>query len=1093
MALQDQTIDIPLGGGVHQDFDHRLLPMGALAEVRNGVYEHTGAIVHRPGFGVLPSTTTKQDAFTGTLTSQAMPTPRRIDVHRDEVLAIANDATTTQPTLHSLYKSGTQWVQKSRIPPCSVQRYVGPRPAYDCTKTSSVFLHVSNGYLVYVYVCNGTTGDVGIMMRVVDKSTGAVVVNDFVVAATYKAQVASACAGGVVHIVYGDNNGLYSYRYDLSTLAPLSYLTLDATAAGGSSWVADCVAYGSYLFVVYCNAAIGVNVTAKMIAVDGSTFATYASAYRATWVSCAAETGQANCYISYYYTTDSTVRVSGFTDSSLTQLYLHAQAFASLAGAVSAQCVAVDSLGRALVILDGLVYKSIAHGDPNDERCLVFQRMTTAGVADLTAQVAYHATLVSRPNQKNGKLYVVLRVGEYDGTDLRFSGPHILSLLDGDVDNGASWQLAGVLTRSAFAMPGIPLATSWALPHLPLDGTGMWCALPVLSVIVPTVTSVSVASGAADAAFLDFSERTTAGLWGTSKANDTLGVAGSYLAAYDSESVHEQSFVHYPRIIVTASDPATLPTGGGLTGSSTYYYRAYYEHVDAQGNLSYSEACPATRVDTPFAASPTCSVYLKLWCCSFTQRTDAGDGVARPVVIRIVRTQAGGTGNYYHVTSRTMPPMPSPVTNGAAPLSSKSTFYTQFTDTLSDAALTMGTAYFAGGVLESNCPVASRHVISHGRRLWSISSENPRRVYFTRTYQQGEAPAWNDILYVEIPDSPDGATALGYVDDNLLIFTPTRIYAVSGEGPNDVGVNEFAPPRVITTDIGCTDPRSIAQYDAGCVFYAQGAGFFNVTRGLSVEYIGAPVQDDAETTYDRVASMTVDARRSRIVATMADSAGSVSGKWLVYDYLHKAWTTWTPTTTTLRSTAIDSTGKLHYNDDNGIRKEALGAAPGIDPDNDGTFPGLLVTTPWVHLQSIGGYQRCREAIITLYRRSPCRVRVLCYFNYDNSASVEGHILDMQSGSTVEGLPYVRFVVRITNQKCSAIKLSVIDEVTTASDYLVTQIPEYIATEGGDHFVVNSGAAATVTQNPAGIDIAGISLRIGVKSQTAKLPAVNRST
>ena len=47
MALQDQTIDIPLGGGVHQDFDHRLLPMGALAEVRNGVYEHTGAIVQK--------------------------------------------------------------------------------------------------------------------------------------------------------------------------------------------------------------------------------------------------------------------------------------------------------------------------------------------------------------------------------------------------------------------------------------------------------------------------------------------------------------------------------------------------------------------------------------------------------------------------------------------------------------------------------------------------------------------------------------------------------------------------------------------------------------------------------------------------------------------------------------------------------------------------------------------------------------------------------------------------------------------------------------------------------------------------------------
>ena len=570
-----------------------------------------------------------------------------------------------------------------------------------------------------------------------------------------------------------------------------------------------------------------------------------------------------------------------------------------------------------------------------------------------------------------------------------------------------------------------------------------------------------------------------------------MGIAGSYLATYDYEAVREQGFVHYPRFMYANK---VGPGGGNMTGA-VYNYRAYYEHVDAQGNLSYSEASPVYTVDdSAHSGFTTNSIYLGMWCIGLTQRNDPGDGKARPTVIRIVRTVAGGGGNYYHCTKRAFPPSPSPVSNGAAPINNKGLFYVQFIDTLSDADIVAnGAAYFAGGVLESNCPVASRHVISHGRRLWSISSENPRRIYYTRTYVQGEAPVWNDILYVEIPDSPDGATALGYVDDNLLIFTPTRIYTVSGEGPNDVGQGEFAPPRVITTDIGCTDPRSIAQYDAGCVFYAQGAGFFAVTRNLNVEYIGGPVQDDAETTYDRVASMTVDARRSRIVVTMADSANVVSGRWLVYDYLHKVWTTWTPTTTTLRSTAIDSTGKLHYNDDNGIRKEALGAAPGIDPDYDGSFPGLLVTTPWIHLQSIGGYQRARKAIITLYRRSPCRVRVLCYFNYDNSASVEGHILDLQAGSTVEGSPYVRFDVPIVNQKCSAIKLSIFDDVTTTSSSLITQVPEFIVTDGGDHFSVGTGAAATVTQNPCGIDIAGISLRIGVKSQTAKLPAVNRSS
>jgi len=98
-----------------------------------------------------------------------------------------------------------------------------------------------------------------------------------------------------------------------------------------------------------------------------------------------------------------------------------------------------------------------------------------------------------------------------------------------------------------------------------------------------------------------------------------------------------------------------------------------------------------------------------------------------------------------------------------------------------------------------------------------------------------------------VPDTEEPLTAIGALPDGrILLFAPTAIYYTYGQGPSDTGQGAgFSEPQLLTDTVGCEDKRSVVYGDFGCMF--KGArGFYLVTRGLELKFVGLPYEDTTE-------------------------------------------------------------------------------------------------------------------------------------------------------------------------------------------------------------------------------------------------------
>ena len=105
----------------------------------------------------------------------------------------------------------------------------------------------------------------------------------------------------------------------------------------------------------------------------------------------------------------------------------------------------------------------------------------------------------------------------------------------------------------------------------------------------------------------------------------------------------------------------------------------------------------------------------------------------------------------------------------------------------------------------------------------AASAEPDRSVWFSQQLQTDETPRWHEGLKVQLTDSDERIVALASLDQTLVIFTRSRIFAVSGLGPADTGRDgAFSGPAPIATAFGCLDPGSVVSTSRGvnCAFSA---------------------------------------------------------------------------------------------------------------------------------------------------------------------------------------------------------------------------------------------------------------------------------
>jgi hypothetical protein len=147
------------------------------------------------------------------------------------------------------------------------------------------------------------------------------------------------------------------------------------------------------------------------------------------------------------------------------------------------------------------------------------------------------------------------------------------------------------------------------------------------------------------------------------------------------------------------------------------------------------------------------------------------------------------------------------------------------------------------------------------------------------------APGFNESLSLLFDTTK---YALGALDDKWIVFGASDVDVVLNDGPNSRGDENSWQIVRVQTDVGCTNPKSIASTPLGLIFQSA-RGIELLDRGLVISPIGKPAEDTLAA-YPVITSAVVVAVVNEVRFTCSNTDGT-KGLVLVFDYLRRAWYT----------------------------------------------------------------------------------------------------------------------------------------------------------------------------------------------------------
>ena len=447
------------------------------------------------------------------------------------------------------------------------------------------------------------------------------------------------------------------------------------------------------------------------------------------------------------------------------------------------------------------------------------------------------------------------------------------------------------------------------------------------------------------------SDFTNANKFNSTTSSNNLLFVGGILQSYDGISVAEQNFHIYPEGITAAQ-----LAGEGSLSAGQYQYQVIYAWCDRLGQFQYS----SPSIALTYTASANDAVALSIPTCRLTAKTN--------VVIKVYRTQVNST-VFQEVTSELAPLL----NNGSVD-------YVIFVDTAADIAIAANqTIYTTGGVLPNSAPPSCSLISLYQDRVILGGLEDRNLLWFSKNKSNNTnfntIPAeFSDALTIGISNVGGPITALGLMDQNLIIFKESAIFILSGDGPNDEGGGDaFPDAQLVTQQVGCTNSNSIIFTGQGLMFQTPSKGIWLLDRNLSPpEYIGAGV-DDFALQYT-VSSATLDQTSNSVIFT------TYNGPALVYDYLIQQWSTFT------NHQAVDSVnfqGLFTFCKPNGSVYQQ-------NPDifYDGYVAGTQVpysmefVTPWISAAQPLGYQNIYRVFVLGQYRGPHTLNAAVGYNFN---------------------------------------------------------------------------------------------------------------
>lgn len=494
-----------------------------------------------------------------------------------------------------------------------------------------------------------------------------------------------------------------------------------------------------------------------------------------------------------------------------------------------------------------------------------------------------------------------------------------------------------------------------------------------------------------------------------SQIGRNLHFSGGYLAEFDGVEMFENGFLSNPRLIAP-----NVASAGALTG--TFSYCIVLSYTDSSGQITRS--APSSIVSSGaivakksiFTITPT-RIGRKLENCT----------------VELYRTINNGTVFYF--------------TKSAV-----QDFYTTNSVTIEDEESDTNLQsrpqlYTTGDVLPHDPAPACKSIAQGGNRLILGGLEDEDEIAFSKKKLFGEAVNFSDFFRIRIDTSQynisGGVTAVGYMDDKIIVFKRNSIFYISGDGPNELGANDsFISPELITSETGCTEPRSVVLSPLGIMFKGE-KGIYLLSRGLQSQYVGSGIEDYND--HNCAAAVHVD-KKNLVVFTLVKDGEGVQAK---FDYLTQQWAVIT------NKYAIDADlvdGNLVILNGDTLLPEVQN---GTDFANDGTEYSLKVITPWIKLSGLQDFSRIRSVTILGKYKSAHDLKVNVRYDYDEDDLIEYTITPEATDDQYQ------YRIHLERQKCEAIQFEIFDENQTGEAMELTALSLEVAMKSGT-FKLNAG-------------------------------------
>lgn len=458
-----------------------------------------------------------------------------------------------------------------------------------------------------------------------------------------------------------------------------------------------------------------------------------------------------------------------------------------------------------------------------------------------------------------------------------------------------------------------------------------------------------------------------------------LYFSGGTPSVYDGRFCVGLNFNERPAVI-----SATPSNGVGLLApSARYRYVVVWEYTLSDGSVIVGPAS-ATFDGTTGAGQDTMAVVVTT---PHTLSVAAGDALfGANVSAALFRTGWNATAStpesVFHRCNTV--PVPIGMANYGADLT--------ITDLASDISLideeilyTQDSDHAVSQQLIHEAPLACRYIAATEARLLTGGLTRPSLVQVSKSAQLNEAFEFNNSnVYFSVASG--AVIGVQSLDSSKLVFTEDRIFALSGDGPDDIGIGALSAPVEIPAPSGLINPWSFLDAPDGLWFQVDDTKLFRMPRGG-----GSPTWegvDIVDTLVEFTLVVGACKHKGDNAALFAYCSDAGSARFLVRDFRTENWFEDTPVLAdALLPTghgvdAITSyiDGLAYATGGNVFRQSANEFADGAAED----FIETMVRTQPLYSFGLGGYGQHYDLLLTGEFRGNCQID--CRVSYDDGTN-----------------------------------------------------------------------------------------------------------